>query len=244
MTMTLAGKKIIITGASQGLGATLAIKASQLGATVILVARTKKLLDQISQKITDDGGRAVGYECDIRDLEMVKKVVQKILIDQKEIDILVNNAGIWTDDDLESKQPELRNNAFATNALGNIQFTKELLPHFQQKNQGYIFNVISAAGLSNSSASDNALWQTYGATKWAMTGFTQALRQSLANTKLKVTGFFPGGFDSNLYQNAHRPNPHFQPWMMKLEDVAEVILFALTRPDDVLLEQIVMTKAM
>lgn len=237
-------KVIVITGASQGLGKALAYKTAQLGATTILVARTEKLLKEVKEKINNNGGKAEYYVCDIRDLNIVKKTVEQILKDFKNIDILVNNAGVWTDNELEKERPELRRIALETNTLGHIQFTNEFLPHFKTKNAGYIFNVISTSGVGDIQAGNNSLWQTYGATKWAMTGFTKALKDALKDTKIKISGFFPGGFESNLYENAKRKNPHNQPWMMKTEDVADIIVFALTRPDDVLMEKIVVTKMM
>ncbi len=76
-----------------------------------------------------------------------------------------------------------------------------------------------------------------------MTGFTKSLRESLIGTGIKVSGFFPGGIDTNLYENAGRPGAnHAQPWMMSAEDVAQVVLFALTRPADVLVESLTLTK--
>jgi len=242
MSVALKGKTIIITGASQGLGKTLAFKASKLGARVLLVARTQHFLKEIKQQIIKNHGQAEYFICDIRNLSEVKKTIKEILNRYKNVDVLINNAGVWTDDNLEKTNPNLRKIALETNVLGNIQFTKELLPHFQNKNKGYIFNVISTSGLGDVQAGNNSLWQTYGATKWAMTGFTKALKDFLKGSKIKITGFFPGGFDSNLYENVGKENPHNQPWMMKTEDVADIIIFALTRPDDVLMERIVVTK--
>ena len=120
--------------------------------------------------------------------------------------------------------------------------TYAVLPHFKSRKKGYIFNVISTAGTNSPTSSGNVLWKTYGASKWAMTGFTKALVAEVKSLGIKVTSFHPGGFDSMLYEKAGRPNPHKQPWMMKTEDVADVVLFALTRPDDVLMEKIIMTK--
>jgi NADP-dependent 3-hydroxy acid dehydrogenase YdfG len=240
--MNLQNKVIIITGASQGLGKSVALKAAKEGGTILLLARTERLLQNVKEAIENLGGKAAYFICDIRDEKQIKQTVASIVKQYPTIDILINNAGIWTDEELETSQPERRKAAFETNALGHIEFTKALLPIFQKQNSGYIFNVISTSGVGDSESGNNALWQTYGATKWAMTGFTKALKESLKGTKIKVTSFHPGGFESNLYENAKRKNPHDQPWMMKTEDVADIILFALTRPSDVLLEKIVVTK--
>ncbi len=240
--MKLKGKVIVITGASQGLGKVLAQKAAVEGAQVILVARSENLLKKVCSEIITSGGLAKYFVCDIRKLSDIQSTVIQILAEFKNIDILVNNAGIWTDNEIEMNNPERRDLAFETNALGNIHFTYEVLPHFKSKDSGYIFNIISVSGTSDSPAGNNRDWQTYGATKWAMTGFTQALQSELTDSGIKVTGFFPGGFDSNIFENAKMEDAHNQPWMMKTEDVADVALFALTQPDDVLVEKIVITK--
>ena len=107
-----------------------------------------------------------------------------------------------------------------------------------------ILNVISTAGVEGIPAGDNTAWKTYGASKWGFKGYTNALRESLRGKQIQVMQFFPGGFESNLYESAQRDNPHNQPWMMKTEDVADIVVFALTRPDDVYMEQIVVSKYM
>lgn len=235
----LTNKIVVITGASSGLGEQIAYKIGELGGIVALVARSEEKLKIVKEYINNKKGKAEYFVCDIQKLEDVKKTVSSIINKFGEIDILINNAGIWTDENLEKEKPELRKNALLTNTLGNIQFIYEVLPYFQKQNKGYIFNVISIAGIEDT---DNTLWKTYGASKWAMTGFTKALRDSLKDTKIKVTGFHPGGFDSNMYEKAGRSNPHKQPWMMKAEDLADIVVFALTRPDDVLLERIIVSK--
>jgi len=67
-------------------------------------------------------------------------------------------------------------------------------------------------------------------------------KQELLETKIKVSAFYPGGFDSMLYEKAKRPNPHHQPWMMKTEDIADIVIFMLTRPEDVVIENLIVSK--
>lgn len=240
--MKLRNKIIVITGASQGLGEAIARKVAIEGATVILIARSTQKLKHIEQEIINSGGNAKAFVCDIREVDQIRKTVAMILKKYKTIDVLINNAGIWTDNKIEENFPKKRKEAFDINALGNIQVTYEILPIMKEKNSGQIVNVVSTSGIEDTTARDNSHWQTYGATKWAMTGFTNALRDSLIDSSIKVIGFFPGGFDSNLYQNGGRSDSHGQMWMMKVEDVADIILFAITRPNDILLEKIVVTK--
>lgn len=237
--MQLKNKIVVITGASQGLGEALAYKVAKEGAKVALVARSENLLKKVKETIEKEKGEAEYFVCDIRNLENIKNAVGKIMKRFGEIDILVNNAGVWTDDEIEKNNPEQARLALETNVLGNIWMTKEILPMMKKQNKGYIFNIISTSGLADW---DNTSWQTYGATKWAMAGFTKSLKDSLKSTKIKVTGFFPAGIDTNIYENVGKEDYHNLPWMMKKEDVADIIVFALSRPDDVLMERIVVTK--
>jgi len=240
--MELKNKVVIITGSGTGLGKSVALKIAALGAKVALVARTEAELKQVKDEIVKSGGEAEYFVCDVSNEDLIQTTVQSVLNRYKSIDILVNNAGIWTDEELEKKDPTLRRKALEVNTLGTIQFTYALLPHFQEKNNGYIFNVISTAGASDSPSGNNSMWKTYGASKWALTGFTKALRESLVGTKIKTTAFHPGGFDSMLYEKAKRKDAHNQPWMMKTDDVADVIIFALTRPGGMLMEKIIVSK--
>jgi NADP-dependent 3-hydroxy acid dehydrogenase YdfG len=242
--MKLKNKIAIITGASQGLGEALAYKIAEEGGTVALVARTEKLLQKVKTNIIKKGGNAEYFVCDIRNEDAIKDTISSIMKKFGTADLLINNAGIWTTNRLEKKHPEKIRQAFETNVLAHITFINTLLPIFKKKNSGYIFNIISTSGASDLDDGGSKDWQAYGATKWAMRGFTNALRNSLKNTKIKVTSFFPGGMNTNIFSNAGETYDNNQPWMMKREDVADIIVFALTRPDDVLMERIVVTKIM
>jgi NAD(P)-dependent dehydrogenase (short-subunit alcohol dehydrogenase family) len=144
----------------------------------------------------------------------VRATVTQLLQWSPQVDVLVNNAGVWTDNDLELTDPARRQLAVDTNLLGHLQVTGELLPVLRQQGSGHILNVISTSGDALTPSGDNTAWLTYGATKWGMTGFTKGLRESLIGSGIKVSGFFPGGIDTNLYENAQRPGEnHHQPWI-------------------------------
>lgn len=234
-------KIVVITGASEGLGKMVAMKLAAEGARVALVAHNENKLDEVTKAI---GENAHAYVCDVSKAEQVRKTSEQILSDFGHIDVLINNAGIWTDEQLEKDDPDRRRKAFEVNTLGTIEFVKAFEPSLKAQNSGHILNVISTSGTNDTSSGDNTLWQSYGATKWALAGFTRALKDSFATdgVRVKVTGFYPGGFDSNLYENANRADPHGQPWMMRTEDVADALIFCLTRPADTLVEKLVVTK--
>lgn len=236
--MNLKNKIVVITGASQGLGKELSIKLASFGAKVALVARNQKLLNEIKEGINNNSGKAEVFVCDITDNDQVKRTVDKILKKFGNIDILINGAGIWTTDEFEESKPELIEKAFKVNTIGHIYFIKTILPLMKKVNKGHIFNVISRAGLD---LDENKDWATYSATKWAMTGYTKALRYSLVDTKIKVTAFYPGAFESNIFETAGEKEAHNQPWMMKTSEVVDAIVYALNKPDSLSIDSIEMS---
>ena len=228
-------KVIIITGASQGLGKELSMQLTKLGGKVALVSRTEKDLKEVKETIISNRGVAEYFICDVTDREQINNTVQKIKEHFGNIDILINNAGIWTTDDFEEERPELIEQAFRVNSMGPIYFTKALLPILKANNKGHILNVVSKAGID---IPDNKDWPTYTATKWAITGYTKALTYALADTKIKVSAFYPGGFESNIFETAGEKEAHNQPWMMRTEDVANAIVYILNSPEDLYIKAI------
>lgn len=239
--MSLENKVAIITGAGQGLGEALAYRVAGMQGRVALVDISDKAL-QVKSNIEGQGGVAEYFKCDVRDVDQIQQTVAEVKRQFGGIDILVNNAGIWTDELLEKERPFLRKLAFDVNTLGTIEFTKAVLPTFEQQGYGHVINIISVAGIPDTVASSNRKAHTYGASKWAVTGYTNALQEAVAGTGIKVTALFPGGMDTNLYENAGKESAHNQPWMMNVGDVVEAIEFILTRPKDVLIEKLVIRK--
>jgi short-subunit dehydrogenase len=235
-------KVAVITGANQGLGREIAIKLAQQKYLVVLVARTEKLLATTVADIKLAGGEAAYYVCDISEQQQVIGLANQVRKTYKVIEVLVNNAGIWTDDDLEKSNQSKKELAIKTNLLGQIYMCEAFLPLLDQSHTNRVMMTLSTSGVIGIPAGDNTNWKTYGASKWGLKGYTQAMKESLRATNTQVIEFYPGGFDSNLYANAHRPNAHDQPWMMKTADVADIAVFALTRPDDVYIEQVVVSK--
>ncbi|MBP7741045.1 SDR family oxidoreductase [Candidatus Woesebacteria bacterium] len=236
--MNLKNKVIVVTGANQGLGKEVSQKLASRGAKIALVARTEKLLKEVCETIQQNGGSAEYFVCDVTDQKQVAKTVKNIITSFKTIDILVNGAGIWTTDIFEEKRPELIELSFKVNSIGPIYFTKAVLPILKKKNKGHIFNVISIAGLD---LPENKNYPTYTATKWALTGYTKALQRALEGTRIKVTGFYPSGFESNIFETLGEENPHNRLWMMRTSDVADMIVYALNTPEDLCINAIGMS---
>lgn len=231
-------KKVVITGGSDGLGKEVAKRLHALGATVIILARNEEKGTAVAKEIGCDY-----MFCNVGDLQCCYEAHEAITEKYGDIDILINNAGIWTDDNLEKENPSRIFEAFETNIIGVIQMTNCFLPRFQGLNKGTILNVNSVSGrfpIVDPQA------RTYSATKWALRGYSEALKEYLKETDIKIIQIFPCGFDTNLFEKSgwYKKDAHNQPWMTKVSTIADTIIFALTAPKDITIGEIVIEKGM
>lgn len=226
------GKKVLVTGGSEGLGKAIAQKLRDLGAIITILARDEKKLSASAKEIGCDY-----IVCDITELQSCRDVAEKI----GDIDILVNNAGIWTDDDLEKTNPELARRAIEVNLLGAIFMTNQFLPKMRDKNSGTIFFTNSVSGRFPITDPDA---RTYSASKWGLRGYAEALKENLKETRIKVITFHPCGFDTNIFETSgwDKSAAHNQPWMTSTENIANAAVFALNQPDDINVSSVVVDK--
>ncbi len=234
--MNLKNKIVVITGASQGLGKSLAIKLSKQGAKIALLARSEDKLKKTKKTIQSFKGIAEVFVCNISKPDQIKSTVQSILKKFKAIDILINNAGIWLEGSTEKSDPEKINTMFQANTLGAIYLTSAVIPCLKKQPQATILNVISVAGVEPSKD-----WSIYTASKYAMRGFTDSLKQEMQGTNIKVIGFYPGGMNTNLFINAGRQAKN-EPWMMKKQQIADILIFLLTQPKDIVIDHLEVRK--
>lgn len=193
--MSLNNKTVLITDASQGLGRELSIQLATLGAKIALVARTEKLLQELKDQITQSGGVAEYFVCDVTDYSQVNATIKKVQNYFGTLDVLVNNAGIWTNDELEQKRPELVSEAFSTNSAGPIYFCKATAPLFEKNNSGHFVFINSIAGFD---MPEHKGYAVYCATKWALLGYTQALRHKYNHSNIKITSIHPGPIATHI----------------------------------------------
>lgn len=197
--MSLNNKTVLITNASQGLGRELSIQLATLGAKIALVARTEKLLQELKDQITQSGGVAEYFVCDVTDYTQVNATVKKAQDHFGTIDVLVNNAGIWLPDQFALEDQSKIEKLFQVNALAPIYFVQAVTPIFEKSNSGHFVFINSIAGLPYPVIKD---WQMYAASKWALTGFAKSLTYKYDNTPIKVSSVYPGPFSSNIDKNA------------------------------------------
>lgn len=234
--MKLKDRVIVITGASQGLGESLAYKLASEKAMVVLVARTEKLLKKVKSKIKKENGKAGYFVCDVSNDKLVEEAVNGVIKKFGKIDILVNNAGVWYEGSTIKHSPSKVRELFLTNSVGPIYMARAVLPFMKERKSGQIFNVISSAGVGPSAG-----WGVYTATKFALRGLTDSLKLELEGTGIKVMGFYPGGMNTKLFDNAGFGRIN-KPWMMKKEDVVKIIVFMLEQPDDLVMDHVEVNK--
>jgi NADP-dependent 3-hydroxy acid dehydrogenase YdfG len=222
-------KKVLITGGSDGLGLATAKLLVTKGYQVNILGRDQTKLHQAAQEINNPELKT--WQCDLTDYEQVAATAAKI----GALDILINNAGIWLEGSLGSNEPKVIAQVVDTNFKGVIYATKAFLPEMLKQNSGIILNISSTSGLRG--RSNQAV---YAASKWAVTGFTECLKEDLAATKIKVIGFYPGGMATKLFAKAGTPKPN-ENWMSP-EKVAGVIAFALETDASMNLDHIVLNK--
>ena len=229
--MNLSNQVAIITGASDGLGKALALRLAKENVQLALLARSEDKLKALKEEIVSQGGTCEYMVCDITQIEDIKKSIAQIREIFGTIDILINNAGIWARGLLEDHSEKTIKDIFATNTIGPIFITKEIIPTFKEKKAGQILNVISIAGVEEV----DTYGLIYTASKHAMQGFTDTLKLQLQESGIKVMGFYPGGMATNIFKaagiNGINPND-----MMKVEDIAEILTFALKQPKDVIID--------
>lgn len=223
-------KVVIITGASSGIGKALSLSFFKRGARLVLVARTESKLIELTNSINNLGGDAIYVIADVSKKLDCYKVVNHAVDKFGGIDILVNNAGIsmralFTDLDFSDFE-----NVMDINFYGTIYMTKYALEHILVK-KGSIVGISSIAGHKGLPART-----AYSASKFAMTGFLEALRIENLKRNLHVLIASPGFTASNIRQNAlnssgknQKESPRDEKKMMSAEEVAECIVFAVIK---------------
>jgi short-subunit dehydrogenase len=230
--MDISKQAVLITGASDGLGRAMAIDLAEKGCNLVIIGRNKEKLLNVKEQIKKFNVICLEFVCDVSDPDAVKKTVDNAVSQLEHIDILINNAGIWAAGPVETYDVKKINQLFATNTLGTIYMTQAVIPYMKKQNRGQILNVMSIAGVE----CKDAYGIIYTATKHALSGFTDTLKEELSGTGIKVMGFYPGGMATNILKAAGIEMPNSEDLSMKTEDVAKIISFVLSLPKDVVMD--------
>lgn len=218
-------KTILITGASDGIGRSLAIKLAKEGHSLILCGRDEGRLNEVAQAC---GAQARVFAFDLNNAEQRKGVVSSI----QNLDVLVNNAGIWHKvGDLETLDDETVEQVINTNLTSQILFTKALLPLIKYKPGAAIINIISKSGITAQEGQS-----VYTASKWGMRGFTDVLRNDTKQNAVRVGAVYQSGTNTDMFKKAGDDFP--VETFTEPDDLADVIMFTLSRPEKLWINEI------
>ena len=182
----LEGKVAIVTGASYGMGQTIAELFAEEGASVVLTARGQEKLDAVVEGIRAKGQNAVGVVADVCSTEDTKKVFETAVKEFGHLDILVNNAGIGEQKMIDETDDEWMMYVMNTNLGGPMRYIREALKIFLPQNDGVIINVSSVNGTRPFCGA------TYTSTKGALNTLTKNVAMRLVDTNIRCNAIAPG----------------------------------------------------
>lgn len=190
----LAGKVIIVTGASRGIGAAAALALGKAGATLMLTARDGKLAGDVAQAVVEAGGRATARSCDVSDYAAAEALVAETVGRYGRVDALVNNAGVIEPiARIEDSDPAAWARNIEINLIGAYNAVRAVLPGMIAQRGGTIVNVSSGAAIRPLEG-----WSAYCTGKAGMHMMTRAIHLELAEKGIRVFGFQPGTTDTDM----------------------------------------------
>jgi short-subunit dehydrogenase len=202
----LRGKTALVTGAASGIGQAIALALAREGTRLFLVDIDEVGLAGVATEARGIGGEVVCRRCDLGRPEEVSATVAEILAKWDGVDILVNNAGITYYGKMEEMSVENWDKVLRINLHAHLQFTRELLPSLLARREAHVLNVCSMFGLFGAPK-----LVAYCTTKFALVGFSDALRAEHGRDGLGVTALCPGFVATNLFTSAPLPESAKEP---------------------------------
>jgi short-subunit dehydrogenase len=207
----LGDKLIVITGAGGGIGAALADAFAARGCKLALLDRDVDAATKVAERLRSAGVTASVHAVDVSDRATLERARDEILATHGAVDVLINNAGITVFSSFEQLRDEEIDRTLAINLRGVIDGCRVFLPVMRARSQAHIVNISSIAGLAGMP------WQTiYCASKFAVRGFSAALRSELVGEGIGVTCIVPGATRSNIVGAAGSRDPGFTAKLSQL----------------------------
>jgi NADP-dependent 3-hydroxy acid dehydrogenase YdfG len=236
----LDGKVAVITGASSGIGEATAEALAAEGASVVIAARRRDRLEDLVERISGDGDKAVAVECDITEEEQAHGLIRQAKDEFGRVDILVNNAGVMQLSEVEKGLSDEWRTMFEVNVLGLLYVTDAAIETMKEQGSGHLVNISSLASRGTRPALG-----VYSGTKMAVNGISEALRQELLEDNIRVTMVEPGAVETELpehitdeeaRQGLNTMLEQLEP--LKAEDIANAITYVVTQPQRVSINEI------
>lgn len=209
-------KVALITGGSKGIGYGVAEALLKLGMKVAITSRSLKSAEKAASQLKNIGsGEVLALEADVKDYKSQEKAVKKIISNWGQLDVLIANAGVGHFASIDELKIEDWQDTIDTNLTGVFYSIKSSLDSLK-KSEGYIITISSLAG-TNFFAGGTA----YNASKFGVTGFTQAAMLDLRKHGIKVSTIMPGSVATHF--NGHEPNKE-DAWKIQKEDIGELVV--------------------
>ena len=177
----------LVTGASRGIGESIAKRLAAEGASVLAAARSADALERVVSEISAAGGRAVALALDLSDSASIEAGVKSALASHGEISVLINNAGVTEDNLILRMSREAWDRVLATNLTGVFLLTQAVVKGMVRKRYGRIVNVTSVVGLMGNAGQAN-----YAASKAGLIGLTKSVARELASRNITCNAVAPG----------------------------------------------------
>jgi clavulanate-9-aldehyde reducatase len=237
--MTLNGKVALVTGASSGIGEATAEELAAAGASVVIAARRVDRLEALEERLAARGTKVLRVELDVTDEDACRAAVQQTVDQFGALDILVNNAGVMLLGRIEGADTTDWTRMINTNVYGVLFMTHAALPHLLAS-KGTIIQVSSVAGRVAREGSG-----VYNASKWAVGAFSESLRQEVTARGVRVVLIEPGMVATELRDHITDQDAKAmievraaQTRQLQSADIAKAVLYAVTQPDYVAVNEI------
>lgn len=225
----LTGKTAIVTGASRGIGAAIAVKLASMGMNIAAIyASSSTAAEEICEKcISEYGMQARAYKCDVADFNMVKDTVAAVKADFGSINVLVNNAGVTRDGLVATMSEADFDKVLDTNLKGAFNMIRHCTRPFIAAKGGVIINISSIAGLIGNAGQAN-----YAASKAGLIGLTKSVAKELASRSIRCNAIAPGFIRTDMTGNID-PDTNKLSAMIPMgrfgspEDVADAAAFLI-----------------
>jgi len=221
--MDIAGKCAVVTGGSSGIGRAVAMRLARRGANVFLIARREELLKETVAELENAGAASCrfGYfSADVADRAAVEEAIKAAEAECGPVTILVNSAGVSRPGYVEELTIESMESEIKVNYLGTLYTVKRVVAGMMERREGWILNVSSLAGLKGIFG-----YTGYSGSKFAVIGFSEALRSELRPYNVKVSVLCPPDVDTPMLEGENKVKP---PETSKIAEGAKVM-----RPEDV-----------
>jgi short-subunit dehydrogenase len=223
-------KRILVTGASRGIGRAIAEKLAAPDTTLLLHGRDEAALAQTCRSVEAKQARVISLRYDLAEKLEIEKLIQEV--GAEPLDVLINNAGFAIVKPLDAISLDEWNKTLAVNVTAPFLLTQKL--SVNMKTGASIVNILSIAAKTGF-----ANWSSYCMSKFALEGFSQSIREELRPRGIRVLNIYPAATDTEIWKPIEGDWPREK--MMSPQEIAEAVAYALSRPAEVAVENISLT---